>query len=378
MHESIRRAQIAAALIAIVAGAGCSKSTQFTPATTASLPSAAHAAQTATVQSGPAFTVFTAGSTPGFPATAAAWDITPGPGDAMWFTDTQTPAIGKITTAGTVSEYTGLPSGARPYSLASDPQGNVWFTDPGTASIGRLLPSGKVEEFTSPALAGTYPQGIAYGPDHKIWFVSLGLNSSISSVSQSGHIDVFPISPQLSPDGSLIADARGTLWFMAIENGYGVMVERRLNGVMVRHHTGLYQAMEPCCPNLAPKRMALGVHDDVWFTTLNYGSYKTLQNIVGTMQYDTARFYKLGNGSMQYSVYPSGIALGPDGNVWITGNDPFQLNGGLWSVNTSTGAATPYAVPYSPIGIANGGSGTVWFTSKFGGLPSQIVEVTLK
>jgi streptogramin lyase len=67
---------------------------------------------------------------------------------------------------------------------------------------------------------------------------------------------------------------------------------------------------------------------------------------------------------------PSGIALGPDGNLWVT-----ETTGNMIAKITSGGAITEYAVPTSnsqPVAIASGPDGNLWFTELAGNNVGQI------
>src|SRR5579883_468233 len=119
MHHRSGLAALSAAAFLASLLAGCAKSSA------PPLPPQAPLSRTANGPAAPgalSFKVFTAGSTPGFPASAQAWDITPGANGAIWFTDVQTPAIGRIDSSGNVREYGGLPAQSRPYSLVAAPR----------------------------------------------------------------------------------------------------------------------------------------------------------------------------------------------------------------------------------------------------------------
>jgi streptogramin lyase len=132
----------------------------------------------------------------------------------------------------------------------------------------------------------------------------------------------------------------------------------------------------PCCPNFAAKRLALGPDGNVWFTTLHYLVGYSPANWIGTINATGSQsYFRVLYGAIHYPAYPSGITTA-DGNLWFTGDDPFQLNGGLWRLDTS-GAMHAYPIAYNPVTIATGRHHHLWFTSHFGGQPSQIVEVTL-
>ena len=79
-----------------------------------------------------------------------------------------------MTPSGTVTEFP-LPAGSAPDAIAVGPDGNLWFTDTGTRSVGRITPAGAVTELV---VTDSYGQlgGITAGADGNIWFVDTGKN----------------------------------------------------------------------------------------------------------------------------------------------------------------------------------------------------------
>jgi streptogramin lyase len=125
--------------------------------------------------------------------------ITQGSDGNMWFTDTGTNAIGKITPAGAIAEYT-IPtpaSGPRGITtVAAD--GSLWFTESTASQIGTLLTNGtNFREFPT-ATAGDRPQLLADRGDGNVWYAgeqgndvsyqptSGGASNVATSASQSG------------------------------------------------------------------------------------------------------------------------------------------------------------------------------------------------
>jgi virginiamycin B lyase len=73
-----------------------------------------------------------------------------------------------MTTTGAVTEFA-LPANNQLDSITTGPDGNLWFTDTGTKSVGRITPAGVVTEFVVTDATGTLG-GIAAGADGNIWF----------------------------------------------------------------------------------------------------------------------------------------------------------------------------------------------------------------
>ncbi len=79
-------------------------------------------------------TYFSAGIT----GSAQLEGITAGPDGNLWFTESQTDKIGRITPAGVITEFsTGMTPAANPTGITVGPDGNLWFTT-GAGRIGRI------------------------------------------------------------------------------------------------------------------------------------------------------------------------------------------------------------------------------------------------
>ncbi len=79
--------------------------------------------------------------------------IASGADGALWFTESLTGQIGRITTAGVITEYP-IPSGARPQYIAPAADGALWFTETGLG-VGRITTAGVITEYPTP----TQPNG---------------------------------------------------------------------------------------------------------------------------------------------------------------------------------------------------------------------------
>jgi streptogramin lyase len=330
----------------------------------------------ATGSAAPVLRAFTAGKTPGFRRTAFAYDITLGPDGAMWFTDGGTPAIGRITSSGVVTEFTkGLAAGAKPYSIIPGPDGNLWFSDV-SGAIGRVTTSGKIDEFSINGLSKVAsPDGIVVGSDGAIWSIGQGPPNLLIRAGLDGTLRAYPTPARYGSDGSLAVDASGNFWMMMQAGENGVMLQRKPHGGFVAHHTGLVHAATLCCPNFAPKRITIGPDGNPWYTTLYWLRPNQGGNVIATTSASGTSLFVLNKTNVMYTVYPSGIArMGK--RVWFVGDDPFAVNGGLWSIDEN-GTQHGYPIPYNPVQLAADGSGHLWFTAEGFDNPAQIVEATV-
>jgi streptogramin lyase len=106
--------------------------------------------------------------------------IAAGPDGAMWFTQWNGNAIGRIAMDGSITEYPVPTAEAGPYLIAAGPDGAMWFTEFQGEKIGRITMKGVITEFSTPSAAAV-PAGIALGTDGAMWFAEQG-TSWISKV----------------------------------------------------------------------------------------------------------------------------------------------------------------------------------------------------
>src|SRR5262245_21633304 len=65
-----------------------------------------------------------------------------------------------------------------PSQITAGPDGNLWFTESGTNKIGRVTPTAipTITEFSLP-VNNSNPQGITVGPDGNLWYTKTGVNT---------------------------------------------------------------------------------------------------------------------------------------------------------------------------------------------------------
>jgi len=111
---------------------------------------------------------------------------------------------------GQIKEFSsGLNPGSFPDGIATGPDGALWFTT-GGKSVGRITTAGVVTTFIDPVrMRGTY--GIAAGPDGALWFTNY-LGSSIGRISVDGTVTTYTGARIRYPVG-ITAGPDGALWF---------------------------------------------------------------------------------------------------------------------------------------------------------------------
>jgi virginiamycin B lyase len=126
--------------------------------------------------------------------------ITTGPDGALWFTESNSNKVGRITTAGVITEF---PIPTKGFGITAGPDGALWFTSGN--GIGRITTAGAITEFQ--AASG---DAITAGPDGALWFTS---GNGIGRITTTGVIAIFPIpTPNGNPQG-ITTGPDGALWF---------------------------------------------------------------------------------------------------------------------------------------------------------------------
>jgi streptogramin lyase len=126
--------------------------------------------------------------------------IVSGPDGALWFTDFQNNAIGRITVDGTFSEEMVAPlfgEGGGVSHIAAGADGSLWFTL-SFGGLGSVTTTGDFERYLVPSGGNT--NGITVGPDDHIWFTEPQAN-------KIGRVDeAEPIVPALTMGGSALPE----------------------------------------------------------------------------------------------------------------------------------------------------------------------------
>jgi virginiamycin B lyase len=264
--------------------------------------------------------------------------IVTGPDGALWFTESSSSKIGRITTAESFSEYT-IPTGASsPFGIAAGPDGALWFTENASNKIGRITTAGSFTEYTIPT-SSSHPYFITAGPDGALWFTEFSGNK-IGQITTTGSFNEYPVLTASSSPAGITAGPDGALWFT--ENT-GNNIGRITTGGSITEYPIPTSASNPL-------GISSGPDGALWFT--EYGGNK-----VGRIS--TA------GAITEYSVptassNPYGIAAGPDGALWVA-----EKNSSKIARVTIAGSVTEYATPTAssgPVGITSGPDSAIWFT----------------
>lgn len=265
--------------------------------------------------------------------------IVSGPGDALWFVEFGTDALGRISTSGQLVRFA-LPAGTKPYDLTVGPDGNIWYTGYGSNRIGKVTPTGVVTEYVIPTV-NSQPTGIATGADGNIWFLeSAATANKVGRVTTSGVFVEFSLPVASSEPRSITAGPSGdsSLYFTLfntdrigrITTAGDISIPQTLpagsrpNDIAVIGSSiwftmfgtstlgsisGGNLTTVPLAAGSFPTGIAAGPGQSVWYLASS-------TNAVGTLLADgrTTRQFPL----LTSAATPERLALGPDGNLWVT------------------------------------------------------------
>jgi hypothetical protein len=172
----------------------------------------------------------------------------------------------------------------------------------------------------------------------------------VGRITPAGTVTEFPLSPSSQPEG--IVAAGGALW---VVEHTGNLVDRidATSGTITNHPLPN--------PNRGPSDIALGGDGNLWITETGAGKIGRM-TLSGTVsEYDPPT----------PSSGPVAITPGADGALWFTETTPAAIG----RVATSDGSVSefPASSGAAPEGIATGPDGNVWFT-EFSG--NQIARIT--
>ena len=256
-------------------------------------------------------------------------------------------------------------AGSEPNGIATGPDGNQWFTESVGNQIGRISPaSGVVTEFAIPT-ANSEPFGITAGPDGNLWFTESRSNRIGRISPATGVVTEFAIpTADARPDG-ITAGPDGNLWFSESNIGDpGQSTESQIGRISTA--TGVVTMFAIPTANAHPSGIAAGPDGNLWFTEGDVNKIGRISPVTGVI----TEFDLPNAGS-----HPADIAVGPDGNLWFTE----AIGQRIGRISPATGIVTEYASPTQgafPTGIAAGTDGNLWFTEDLGNRIGQINPAT--
>lgn len=266
----------------------------------------------------------------GLPKERNAWDIAAGSDGNLWFTETMynrrlftVVRIGRMTPSGTFTEFRIGDRVGAPAAIAAGPDGNLWFTDVYSVegrpkrAIVRITTAGDVRRFHLPPR--TRLRDIAAGPDGNLWFTEVAPRGGrIGRITPRGRISHFPLPGALREPNSIAAGPDGELWFSEKSTAYNV--KARVGRITTAGEIGEL----PVPGDSWTYEIAAGTAGDIWFTTglkrgpLGLGSISP----AGVAMRPTCL------QAEPCDVDADVLAIGPDGDLWVSGSGYYTHSGG--------------------------------------------------
>jgi streptogramin lyase len=307
----------------------------------------------------PLITEFPTGITPPSPFPGPP-GITAGPDSNLWFTDGA--RVAKMTTAGKVSPFAVNALYSDLAQITVGPNGNLWFTEFGCDKVGEVTPAGMVSEFPIPGGDTTCsvpqfgPEGITAGPDGNLWFTEYRANQVAKMTTRGFLIGEYSIGDMntgyINPWG-IAASPDGNLWVTVGSPSPPSSDHPLPNGLAKVTLNGLVSKV-PLPDNAGPWGIAVGPDGNLW--------------VIEQFANKVAKVTPAGVVSGEYNIPTANagawaIAAGPDGNLWFTERGANQV-----AVMTTTGWVIEFPVPTAnsgPEGITVGPDGYIWFTEYY-------------
>jgi streptogramin lyase len=273
----------------------------------------------------------------------------------LWFVNGGQYKVGRMASSGAITQFDLPTIVGGPYSISAGPDGNIWVT---TNALGqarqdwilRISPDGAVTQFqagTGSGLSGTGPEHITPGPDGNLWFTEFWSNR-IGRMTPAGALTEFPIPTADSAPRGIVAGPDGNLWFVESHFSHTGVARITTAGVVTEYPLG-----GSALDQLQPTDIVAGRDGNLW---LNQTHPSAPQGEIVRVALDGS----LKVFAMPKGTRPSGLASGPDGNIWFTD----------WSGNTIGRISPSFALRQFPLprrsaepnAIVAGPSGRMWFT----------------
>ncbi len=259
------------------------------------------------------------------------------------------PAAQAAAPVGSLKQYRVPTANSKPRYITNGVDGNQWFTESSEflpPAIGRITPAGAITEF---AITCNFCilNDIIQGPDGILYFTSN--DPILGRITTAGaQLTSIPM-----PDFDVLAgnlDVHGNEMWITDFNNNSVW---RYNIV-----TSVFTQFVPPTPAATPADVVVDAAGTVWFTESGAGQIGRLNPATGIIT-ETAT-----------GVFPQGIAIATDGQIWFTSRFSPQAVGRL---NPATNVVTVFPVTnVGPQSIAAAPDGSLWFTQTTAGNIAKI------
>ncbi len=266
-----------------------------------------------------------------------------------FLTTAYAPAAQAAAPVGSLKQYRVPTANSKPRYITNGADGNRWFTESSEflpPAIGRITPAGAITEF---AITCNFCilNDIIQGPGGILYFTSN--DAFLGRITTAGaQLADIPIPNSAALAGNL--DVHGSdIWITDFNNNsiwrYSIA-------------TGVFTQFLVPTPAATPADVVVDAAGIVWFTESGGGNIGRLNPTRGTIT-ETAT-----------GVFPQGIAIAADGQIWFTSRFVPEAVGRL---NPATNFVTVFPVTNTgPQSIAAAPDGSLWFTQTTAGNIAKI------
>jgi len=237
----------------------------------------------------------------------------------------------------------------RSFAITAGRDGALWFTEPQNGAIGRITTSGEVREF--PVDRPNLGQ-IAVGPDGQIWFQYF---AGLGRITADGNTFLFAL-PEGGAASAMVTGLDGNLWYVDnrayfLDNGLGEL-QRFISRRAPTGETVSFAVLPTVTSGgVWPHGVTVGPDGNIWFTRDNPPG-------VGRVSPDGAMTTFPTPDPQSVPVY---LVAGPDGNVWF--GEYARKVGRM----TLAGDFREFALSRSASGaVTRGADGNIWFGERDG------------
>lgn len=231
-------------------------------------------------------------------------------------------------------------------AISALPDGRVWYADKSGTRLVRIAPDLSRTPIVPGDAATGRLSGIAIGPDGQVWYTKDTANRIGHVPPEGGEGVEFETPEKHSFPTELIADRSGRLWFLASVQHY--VGEVGAGGTVVVHRGPAAQGRD-----FTPVGVAVGADGNLWITDTGH-------NAVYRFDVRTKAFKRFDIPTPQ--AQPQAVAAAADGNVWFT-----MFAARRVGRITPQGAITEFSLGDlgggAPKGIVGTADGTVWITT---------------
>jgi streptogramin lyase len=261
----------------------------------------------------------------------------------------------------TIDEYGGgeLSSSAAPLGIVAGREGDLWFTQSGTKAIDRITLDGAISAYSAPG--SSTPRDITTGPEGDLWFTADGGSGLVGALDpRTGVFHEYPLTSGANNPAGIAAGREGDIWF-AVEGGGEGLIDRIVPA------SGEISQLKVPTANSHPNQVTVGPEGDIWFTE------KDNPGAIGRLDPSAKTFTEYSQG-LTANSNPAGITTGPEGNIWFTETaEP----GRIGRLNPATGTITEFSAGLTvgaPQRIVTGSDRNLYFTESNG--TGAIGEIT--